>query len=741
MSGLEVIGAVAAVVSAFHGGAELVAHIKKKHRRRSSKGQTQKDFEEKQLQDSLETGETEVGKRYTSDIKELGQLMRVGDAIARDRLLHIAIVMQAEIIKSLQIAVKYDNAILNLKILHEASILNRQDSLTTLTELKQRILITRPVPRTLQGAPEGQADMTQLNASVQSFQKAPLTPVPDSYIPSAVTIPAQTDTKESKSGLARYFSMKRNNSQSPTSSMPRPASDADSINFSPALNYLIQENGNRGSIMKDIDDIISAYQGLHTENDKRDTWAILNGGSYGGNSQRNTMALNREAIQMLRNLPATPEEAHGNSEYPAMHKNAFSPQSYNQYNPYFPRPQEPSGDARFSISSSVYSDAVPPSLYSQDSNDSHPHSRNHSRSSSTASPILPYAALQRPRTPPILPYAAAQRPQTPPTAPYVTPQRSQTPPTAPLALSQRPRTPAKDDRSPLNAGRTVIHFVPGHSSSSSLSSFSSANTNKPLPNPSQSSSTSMGAHNAFAPIPTNALPPPPPPPPPPPILTQFPTYASSSTSSSNPSLGIRTATIAGPSPTASEVMMSGRPCKSNNYWGFCKGAWAIREELKRGLGVSTRPDGMYNTHQIWQCKHCHFEGKTFTAITPGKKKKETVVDPNVHTSAVGIRYRWIFLAKSHVKKASMSSSNRGATAQVSKNSGNNGDCNFGCVICSVEGNVTGIYGNVETLMNHVFLEHARGMGEGVARKARCVVGRVAGPEEDWDLNIPETGML
>jgi hypothetical protein len=76
-----VVGAVAAVVSAFHGGAELVAHIKKKQRRRSSKGRSQQEFEEKQLQDSLETGETQVGLRYTQDLKELGELIRIGDGL------------------------------------------------------------------------------------------------------------------------------------------------------------------------------------------------------------------------------------------------------------------------------------------------------------------------------------------------------------------------------------------------------------------------------------------------------------------------------------------------------------------------------------------------------------------------------------------------------------------------------------------------------------------------------------
>jgi hypothetical protein len=189
--------------------------------------------------------------------------------------------------------------------------------------------------------------------------------------------------------------------------------------------------------------------------------------------------------------------------------------------------------------------------------------------------------------------------------------------------------------------------------------------------------------------------------------------------------------------------MSGRPCKENNYWGFCKGAWTIREDLKRGLEVQTRPDGMYNTHQIWQCKHCHFQGETFSVPQPTKRnKKETIVDPNVHVSAVGIRYKWIFLAKSHVKKKTMAVEiGRTPLTASSKNGHGHGeereDCNYGCLICSIEGSVTSIYGNVETLMNHIFLEHARDLSEATAVKSRCVIGRTAGYNEEWDLNITD----
>src|SRR4051812_11677982 len=103
--------------------------------------------------------------------------------------------MQAEIIRSLQLAVKYDNAILNLSILHEASIMNRKDTIVTLDELKQRILFTMPPEWTLMDA-EHEARHSRPE-SVQGFRPASLNPVPDDYIPPAVTIPAP-DAQDTK---------------------------------------------------------------------------------------------------------------------------------------------------------------------------------------------------------------------------------------------------------------------------------------------------------------------------------------------------------------------------------------------------------------------------------------------------------------------------------------------------------------------------------------------------------------
>jgi hypothetical protein len=93
-------------------------------------------------------------------------------------------------------------------------------------------------------------------------------------------------------------------------------------------------------------------------------------------------------------------------------------------------------------------------------------------------------------------------------------------------------------------------------------------------------------------------------------------------------------------PAGGERMMNGRANKDNDYWGFCKGAWAVREDLKKGITVRTQPSGYYNTRQIWGCKHCTFTGDVFTKPHPTKKNRTVeIVDPRVKTSMSGIRYR------------------------------------------------------------------------------------------------------
>jgi hypothetical protein len=79
MSGIEVVAAVSAIISAFHGGSELLKHIKEKRRKVRQARQSQQEFEEKQLEDSLVSGKQQIGFRWEQDLRQFGDLIRVGD--------------------------------------------------------------------------------------------------------------------------------------------------------------------------------------------------------------------------------------------------------------------------------------------------------------------------------------------------------------------------------------------------------------------------------------------------------------------------------------------------------------------------------------------------------------------------------------------------------------------------------------------------------------------------------------
>jgi hypothetical protein len=79
MSGhLETVAAVSAVVSAFHGGADLVKQIRKRSKRRKG----EQAVKEKLLQEALETGEVQISQRYTAHYDELGARFKTGDGKA-----------------------------------------------------------------------------------------------------------------------------------------------------------------------------------------------------------------------------------------------------------------------------------------------------------------------------------------------------------------------------------------------------------------------------------------------------------------------------------------------------------------------------------------------------------------------------------------------------------------------------------------------------------------------------------
>ncbi|KAK4871117.1 hypothetical protein LT330_000354 [Penicillium expansum] len=168
------------------------------------------------------------------------------------------------------------------------------------------------------------------------------------------------------------------------------------------------------------------------------------------------------------------------------------------------------------------------------------------------------------------------------------------------------------------------------------------------------------------------------------------------------------------------------PSKTNNYLGFCKGAWKVYSGF-RGFKIYSEPGTGYYTQQLWlRCTKCAFEAP----MAPKSSSHNPQFEDSVRThKASGIRYRFEFLAKSHVpcKRDSASRFNSNAPRGT-----------FCCVFCcaTAQGS-TQVYGNLDIFMAHLAEQH-RAVERGtlsVLPSMRCVVGRVAPETEYFDVNI------
>lgn len=147
--------------------------------------------------------------------------------------------MQGEVIKNLQMAAQFENAVINFTLLHEASILNRKDTIVTLDELKQRLLIRMPIQRQLEG---GNNSSQSNGAFLHSFQAneasnaSPSNLMSRDYAPPAVTLSARQDMSYSQHGLDDHFRRSSNTGAANHSGQSRQPAD---INYSPAYQYLM----------------------------------------------------------------------------------------------------------------------------------------------------------------------------------------------------------------------------------------------------------------------------------------------------------------------------------------------------------------------------------------------------------------------------------------------------------------------------------------------------------------------
>jgi hypothetical protein len=168
------------------------------------------------------------------------------------------------------------------------------------------------------------------------------------------------------------------------------------------------------------------------------------------------------------------------------------------------------------------------------------------------------------------------------------------------------------------------------------------------------------------------------------------------------------------------------PTPENDYLGFCKYAWKLQNGDRKGSMSKNRevepwsrhPSNSTNATYYLACNanKCAFRSNfTHSDIDQVWNKVFTV-------AARGLKFRWSFLAKSHVLQKVV------VKQQYS----------FKCLFCIFLRGKSGVYHGIDYYLEHVANEHRgqrAGMGDVVLYKTGCVMDRVADDGEDFDINL------
>lgn len=156
------------------------------------------------------------------------------------------------------------------------------------------------------------------------------------------------------------------------------------------------------------------------------------------------------------------------------------------------------------------------------------------------------------------------------------------------------------------------------------------------------------------------------------------------------------------------------PSAENNYLGFCKGAWKLQNGDRKG--VNTCKDFRYSAQAGVYYLACSGPKCAFA----GHYNPKVIWDKVWIDQAKGLKFRWPFLAKSHVAQKVVKQDTYA----------------YQCLFCAYLGRPTPVLHGMELYLAHVAAEH-RGppLSDVVLYKCGAVAGREADDAEDFDINL------
>lgn len=148
---------------------------------------------------------------------------------------------------------------------------------------------------------------------------------------------------------------------------------------------------------------------------------------------------------------------------------------------------------------------------------------------------------------------------------------------------------------------------------------------------------------------------------------------------------------------------------------YCIGALAAQKKFNTSFTHQDLPTlpGSNKLHRSLKCSACDFN-----ASDPDDKLLQRI------EFAHGVRYRFPFCARSHAPYKHPPGAFRPRYT-------------YGCLFCTAEGKRSATHVGSDALMEHIATKHRTNLTPEVSKRTHCIVGRLAGRDEGWDVNLPD----
>ncbi|KAK4898192.1 hypothetical protein LTR27_004199 [Elasticomyces elasticus] len=162
------------------------------------------------------------------------------------------------------------------------------------------------------------------------------------------------------------------------------------------------------------------------------------------------------------------------------------------------------------------------------------------------------------------------------------------------------------------------------------------------------------------------------------------------------------------------------PTPENQYLGFCKSAWKLQNGDRKGMHRCKELGDGYSRNGWAQPDVFYLACASSKCAFAGKHMNLDKIWTKVFVvEAKGLKFRWSFLAKSHV------SQQRVKDQQYT----------YQCLFCVFLGEKSPVYFGTDLYLDHVSSHRGQALSEVVLYKAMGIMDRIAADDEDFDINL------